>query len=62
MHFPELCKARKKAAQSLYALRIYGTASQMVKIIDKDNLYSAGYTRMGRGSFPEIFIVLLGLL
>ena len=51
MYFPELRKARKKATQLLYVLKTYGTISQMVKTIDKDLLYNARYTRMGRGSF-----------
>ena len=53
MFFPEYEKQEKKAnikAQSLYVLRIYGTASQMVKVIDKDLLYSAGHR--GKGKFP----------
>ena len=37
--------------QLLYILRVYGTGSQMVKVIDKDLLYTAGYR--GMRSFPD---------
>ena len=56
-------EGKKKAnirAQLLYVLRIYGTAGQMIKVINRDLLYSVKCR--GKGSFPETFIVLSGRL
>ena len=59
MYLPEFCKVYINT-QSLYELRINHTASQaeMVKIIDKDCLYSP-VCRMRSEGFPETLYLLI---